>query len=104
MATEYRSREAHAELVGRFELLGITAKEFCRREGLNYWTFCNWRRRLRQERAEQPLVQIKPLQPVAPSGTVTVRMSLAEVMVEVECGAEEDQVAAVLRAARSLSC
>lgn len=42
-----RGAESWRELVARQVRSGLSAQEFCRREGLNTWTFYGWRSRLR---------------------------------------------------------
>ena len=42
-----RGAESWRELVARQVRSGLSAQEFCRREGLNAWTFYGWRSRLR---------------------------------------------------------
>lgn len=104
MATEYRSKEEWYGVVARFESAKIPAKEFCRREGLNYWTFCGWRRRMRDESPPEQLVEVAPLPLAGEAGAVRVRVNLGDSTVELECAADEQQVGAVLRALRSVSC
>jgi hypothetical protein len=87
MVTEYRSKEEWYEVVARFESAERPAKEFCRREGLSYWTFCGWHRRKRDENPPQQLVEVAPV-PTA----------------ELECAPEERELTTVLRALRGMSC
>ena len=104
MATEYRSKEAWYAVVARFESAEISAKEFCRREGLNYWTFCGWRRRMRDESPREQLVEVSAVTAAGEGGRVLLRASLGDTMVELECSTEERELAAVLRALRGASC
>lgn len=104
MATEYRSKENWYEVVRRFDSGEVPAKEFCRREGLNYWTFCGWRRRFRDESSGEPLVEVGPIPAASGTRGVLVRVNLGGSTVELECAAEERQVAELLRAVRSVSC
>lgn len=104
MATGYRSKEEWYEVVARFESAEMSAKEFCRREGLNYWTFCGWRRRMRDESLAQQLVEVGPVVAAGEGGRVLVRASLGQTTVEMECASEERELAAVLRALRGATC
>ena len=50
-----RDVESWRELVTRQAESGLSVQAFCRREGLNAWTFYGWRSRLRAgAAAEQP--------------------------------------------------
>lgn len=104
MAMEYRSKEARRAIIARFETADMPAREFCRREGLNYWTFCGWRRRMRDESLPQQLVEVGPVVAAGEGGRVLVRASLGETTVELECASEERELAAVLRALRGATC
>ncbi|MGH8142521.1 MAG: IS66 family insertion sequence element accessory protein TnpA [Steroidobacteraceae bacterium] len=42
-----RSEQAWSELVRQQSQSGLSVQAFCRREGLNAWTFYGWRSRLR---------------------------------------------------------
>lgn len=74
MTTECRSKNEWYEVVARFESAEISAKELCRREGLNYWTFCGWRRRMCDESLPQQLVEVGPVVAVGEGGRVLVRL------------------------------
>jgi len=56
-------REAAAvrreELLARFERSGVSAAEFTRQHGLNYTTFCGWRKRWERARALPAFVQVE---------------------------------------------
>lgn len=47
------------ELLGRFERSGLSAAEFARQQGLNYTTFCGWRKRWERARALPAFVQVE---------------------------------------------
>ena len=104
MATEYRSKEAWYAVVARFESGKVPAKEFCRREGLNYWTFCGWRRRMRNESPTEQLVEVGAVAAAGEGRRVLLRASLGDMRVELECSTKERELAAVLRALRGASC
>jgi len=104
MGTEHRSKEEWYGAVGRFESAKIPAKEFCRREGLNYWTFCGWRRRMRDESPSEQLVEIEPIPAGGVPTRVLLRIRFGDATVEVECEPEERQLCTILTAVRSLSC
>ena len=104
MGTEHRSKEEWYDAVARFETAQIPAKEFCRREGLNYWTFCGWRRRMRDESPSEQLVEIGPIPAGGASTRVLLRVRFGDTTVEFECEPEERQLCAILTAVRSLSC
>lgn len=42
---------------------GLTAKEFCRRRKLCYWSFCKWRRRLCEAGRDKPSRSPEPEKP-----------------------------------------
>jgi len=56
-----RSRDDWHRLVKRYEAGGLSAKEFCRREGLNRNTFRLWRGRVRSSASgPAPFVELVP--------------------------------------------
>lgn len=46
-AIRRRDAESRQELVSRQIRSGLSVRDFCRREGLNAWTFYGWRSKLR---------------------------------------------------------
>jgi hypothetical protein len=52
------------ELLAQFERSGLSAAEFARQHGLNYTTFCGWRKRSERARALPAFVQVE-VAPVA---------------------------------------
>lgn len=59
-AIRRRGVESRRELVTRQVSSGLSVQEFCRREGLNAWTFYGWRSRLLRARAtvaEEPAAE-----------------------------------------------
>ncbi len=46
-AIRRRDAESRQELVARQIRSGLSVRDFCRREGLNAWTFYGWRSQLR---------------------------------------------------------
>ena len=46
-AIRRRDAESRRELVARQIRSGLSVRDFCRREGLNAWTFYGWRSQLR---------------------------------------------------------
>ena len=70
MRNVIRRREAGSwrELVARQARSGLSVPEFCRREGLNAWTFYGWRSRLRARAAdEQPVARDSAVPAVQPT-------------------------------------
>jgi len=48
-----RGAQAWGELVKRQRASGLSVSAFCRREGINAWTFYGWRSRLRSAQSRQ---------------------------------------------------
>jgi len=47
------------ELLGQFDRSGLSAAEFARQHGLNYTTFCGWRKRSERAKALPAFVQVE---------------------------------------------
>ena len=70
-----RSRNDWHRLVKRFEAGGSSAKEFCRREGLNENTFCLWRGRVRSlDQGAAPFVELVPAAAPEPSWSIELEL------------------------------
>jgi putative transposase len=60
-----RSRVDWEALMARYEISGLTQREFCAQQGLAYSSFCYWRKRLRTieavENKAPPLIELPSL-------------------------------------------
>jgi hypothetical protein len=58
------------QLLAAFERSGLSAADFARQQGIQYTTFCGWRRRRDLAKASPDFVQIELASPTPPSELV----------------------------------
>ena len=79
-----------ARTIAKFEQSEMTQPEFCRREGLAFGTFQNWRRRIRKEQTSLVRVEFTATSRVEAELPSGIRLRFAD--------AEPGFIAAVLKA------
>jgi hypothetical protein len=62
-----RSEEEWKELLSRWGKSGTSAREFCRKEGLQFSSLLRWQRRLSGSRSESQFVSVVAVPPPASS-------------------------------------
>ncbi len=98
-------REQWQVVVERWKASGQSTKEFCREAGVNYWTFCEWRRRLQPQSPNTEFVEVMAPEAVRRiGGGAKIRVMIGEVTVELESPIDEAGLGAVLRAVEHRAC
>ena len=99
-------REQWQAVVERWKASGQPVKGFCREAGVNYRTFCDWRRRCApQGWLSNGFVEVVATEAVSRIGRgAKIRVMIGEVTVELESPIDEAGVVAVLRAVERRAC
>ena len=79
--TDQAQRE---QLLAAVERSGLSAAEFARQQGLNYTTFCGWRRRRGQTSTSPAFVQVELAPPATPVELVIEVGTLARMRLQCE--------------------
>ena len=53
-----RTASEWSQIMSDYEASGLTQRRFCDERGVAYSSFCNWRKRLTQEDAASPLIEL----------------------------------------------
>lgn len=88
MVRIFRTRAERELLVEKYQVAGITAREFARQEGISYQTFCSWLKNLRREEKRVEFKEVKAEGLLSGGEILEIEIGKARVRIYRECGVE----------------
>lgn len=86
--------------ISRFKKTTLNKREYCRQEGLAYWSFCDWYKRLNAQESDQSLTRVlETSQPALPSslhGTIQIQVD-SQITIHVPEGFSSEHLQKILK-------